>query len=281
MARWHSRARRPYSTPGRPNADPMDSELIMMGDIRRRPRAGAHSSSGLSVDTHWHKHDLHQLLYAFEGAIEVEGVAGRYRVPSQFAAWIPADAPHRTSIHHTRSGSIFLSRDMLSPAPTQRVVQVPSLMREMIIHAMRWPIEQPLDALGASYFECFAKLCIEWLAEEVELILPSSNDAQVRAIIAYTERNIARVTLAELCAAVGMSERTLRRRFVSAVGLSWEEFRKRLRMCLAIKLLDETNESVGFIAAELGYDNQAAFAKAFRATTGLAPHAYRKARRLS
>ena len=75
-----------------------------------------------------------------------------------------------------------------------------------------------------------------------------------------------------------MSERSLRRHFKTAVGMPWEEFRQRQRICLAIDALDTTTKSVGTIAADVGYENQAAFAKAFRVVMGVGPSEYRKSK---
>ena len=47
----------------------------------------------------------------------------------------------------------------------------------------------------------------------------------------------------------------------------------------AIELLDGTDRNVGAIAAEVGYENQAAFAKTFREAVGMAPTDYRNTKR--
>jgi len=77
------------------------------------PRPGAVYRDGLDVDLHWHFHEMHKLLYAFEGAIEVESTRGRNVIPRQLAAWIPAGVPHCTSIHGIRWVSVFFPAGML------------------------------------------------------------------------------------------------------------------------------------------------------------------------
>ncbi|TAL02455.1 MAG: hypothetical protein EPO08_07145, partial [Rhodospirillaceae bacterium] len=66
----------------------MNVRLVAMRATEHRPWAGAHSSDGWEVASPWHTHDMHQLLYAFEGSVEVEGRSGCYKVPNQFAVWI-------------------------------------------------------------------------------------------------------------------------------------------------------------------------------------------------
>lgn len=243
-------------------------------------RAGALNSDGLEIETPWHFHDFHQLLYAFEDSVEVEGQSARYKVPHQFAAWIPAGNIHRTIHRGARSGSVFFRADMINwPPSSLRVVPVSHLMREMIIHSMRWPIDGKDDATSLAYFECFARLCSEWIAQEVTLVLPSCDDHRINAVANFTRSNLSTVTLQDVCKNVGMSERSLRRHFHKAMGISWEDFRLRLRIYKAIDDLDTTRKPVGEIAADVGYASQTAFAKAFKAIMGIGPTAYRRVRR--
>lgn len=258
----------------------MQIPLLQMLPAGSSLRAGALCSSGWNLDGPWHRHDMHQLLYAFEGALVVEGRDGRYKIPRQFAAWIPAGAAHRTTIQKVASGSIFISPSMLSAsADTPRVIVAPLLMREMVMHAMRWPLLRPADdSTSSAYFECFARLCEEWITNEVKMVLPVSDDRRIAEIMAFTRKHIAAVTLSAVCRAMGMSERSVRRQFTSDVGMSWEEYRQRLRIHLALDDLDTTNKSIGAIAADNGYENQAAFARAFRAIIGMSPTDYRESR---
>ncbi len=266
--------------PAKTGANTMKVHIVSMRDPTSTLRAGAHSSTGMDIETPWHYHDMHQVIYAFEGSVEVEDLAARHKVPHQFAVWIPAGAVHRTHIQKVRSGSVFLHAGMVpSPGSRLRVLPVSSLMREMIIEAMRWPIDGAEDAVGRAYFDCFARLCGEWITREVKLALPASSDPRINAIMKHTRDHLAEITLRELCRKVAMSERTLRRRFSSAVGMTWEEFRLRLRMCEAIDLLETTGKPVGVIAAEVGYASQAAFAKAFKGIMGVEPSVYRRGQR--
>ena len=255
----------------------MDARLIPMRAADNTLPAGAHCSDGWDVATPWHYHDMHQLLYAFDGAVEVEGEHGRYKVPRQFAVWIPAGAVHRTTIQKIASGSVFLSPELLPCATaTPRVIAAPVLLREMVMHAMHWPLDRAEDAVSEAYFTCFARLCEGWIAEDVKLLLPSSSDERVGAVMNYTKSHIASVTFADVCRHANMSARTLRRQFQKSAGMTWEDYRLRLRMGLALDALEHSARRIGEIAAEVGYDNQAAFARAFRSVTGMAPREYRR-----
>jgi AraC-like DNA-binding protein len=252
------------------------AELKTLHAAGVRPQAGSHCSDGMSVDTGWHFHDVHQLLYAFEGAIEVEGTRGRYLVPRQLAAWIPAGVPHRTSIHRVRSGSVFFTTDMVGPVePRIRTVLVSTLMREMIGEAMRWPIHEPQSPLGTAFFAAMAGLCGEWIAHEADLFLPTSNDPQLKRALDYTARQ-AQAKLPAVCRHAGISERSLRRRLNTDIGMTWEAYRHRSRLLRAVALLGETDLPVGDVASKCGFESPSAFAKAFRLVMGEAPRDYRK-----
>lgn len=255
----------------------MDMRLIKTRLNDSKLRAGALCSSGLEIDSPWHRHEMHQLLYAFQGSLTVEDRSGRYKVPKQFAVWIPAGVEHRTTIQRVASGSVYLGREMLpSSSETLRVIVASMLLREMVMHAMRWPLDRGTDdATSKVYFECFARLCEEWIENEVELVLPASDEPRMARIMEFTRNHIATVTLADVCRTIGISERSLRRQFASMVGISWEEYRQRLRIHLALDDLDDTSKPIGTIAADNGYESPAAFARAFRSIMGLSPSEYR------
>lgn len=240
-------------------------------------KAGSYNSGHIDLETPWHYHDLHQLMYAFEGSVEVEGQSARYKVPHQFAAWIPAGTVHRTAIQKVRSGSVFFSPDMADiPENSLRVISANSLMREMILQAMRWPIDGEGDDTSQAFYACFARLCAEWVTQEVQLVLPATDNPRINAVVSYTRANLPTVKLSDVCQAVGMSPRSLRRNFQKHMGISWEEYRLRMRMYAAVDKLDNTRTPVGDIAAYVGYSSQPAFSRAFSAFMGIGPTAYRR-----
>lgn len=258
----------------------MRTDIISQRDIDSSASAGSFSSHDLEIETPWHFHDLHQLVYAFEDSVEVESQFARYKVPHQFAVWIPAGSVHRTVIQNVRSGSVFLHREMIvSPADSLRVIPASNLMREMVMYSMRWPINGEDSEDSLTFFRCFANLCSEWINQDVKLVLPSSNDPRINAIIRFTKSQLSSVTLNDVCNKVGMSERSLRRHFQKDMGISWDDFRLRLRIYTAIGELDSTSKPIGIIASDVGYSSQAAFTKAFKAIMGIGPTAYRKSQR--
>jgi AraC-like DNA-binding protein len=227
------------------------------------------------VDLQWHYHDMHKLLYAFEGAIEVESTRGRNLIPRQLAAWIPASVPHCTSIHGVRWVAVFFTRAMV-PDSEQRVrtVTVSPLMREMMREAMRWPLTAQEYPLRAAFFAAMAQLCAEWITHEANLFLPTSNDQRVQRALDYTNQR-KDLKLLDICSKAGISVRSLRRHLKDETGMTWELYRQRSRLLEAVSLLSETDESIGEIAARCGFESPSGFTKVFRQEVGETPRAYR------
>ena len=245
-------------------------------DPSRRPYAGALPQDEYDLDTPWHAHDMHQLQYAFSGLVEVEDAHGSYVLPRALAAWIPAGVSHRTRIHLVRSGSVFLRPDLIADAGDRvRIIQVSPLMREMVMGAMRWPLNAPLDQTGRRYFDAFSSLCAEWIQEEAPLRLPTLHEPRLKAAADFTCAHLVSCTVASVCKAAGLSERTLRRRFRTAIGMSWEDYRRQARLLKAAALLNDGRMAIGQIAAEVGFESQSAFARAFKDLTGSSPGAFR------
>lgn len=74
---------------------------------------------------------------------------------------------------------------------------------------------------------------------------------------------------------VSQSRATFARRFAELVGETPVAYLTRWRMCLATKLLGETDLSLDEIASRVGYETAAAFSKAFRRSHGSAPGRFR------
>lgn len=257
------------------SASPDTADFLPMYAPGARPRAGAVCSDHLDVDSHWHFHDLHQLMFTFEGATVVETDRGRHLLPPQIAAWIPAGVAHRTSIHRVRSGSVFFTREMVAdPGSRVRTIVVSALMREMMREAIRWPLHGAASPLRTDFFNTMAGLCREWIEREADLLLPASKEPRLKRALEFTAENMS-ANLASVCRHAHMSERSLRRRLKGETGMTWEAYRQRCRVLTSVPMVSEGGATIAEIAARCGFESPSAFAKAFRRTLGESPHAYR------
>jgi AraC-like DNA-binding protein len=246
-------------------------------DVRRgsHVRAGAYPHDGADLVSRWHTHDLHQLVYASRGAAEIETAGRRYLLPPQQAAIIPAGSEHRTMLHAVESVSVYFAPDLIEVRST-RVLAAAPLVREMIGYSARWPVDRRgSDPIADSFFDTLARLVGELAEDECSLHLPTPADAVVRDAVAFTMSHLATVREADLSRAIGVSPRTLRRRFQADLGMTWGYYVRRRRLLSAMTLLAEPGPSVLEVAQLVGFESPSAFNRAFRQATGESPTAFR------
>ncbi|MGE3449455.1 MAG: helix-turn-helix transcriptional regulator [Microbacteriaceae bacterium] len=241
-------------------------------------RAGTYAYDGPDMVTPWHAHDLDQIEYAFAGVAEVETAGAHYLLPPQQAIWIPAGLPHRTTLRGVRSISVFFDPAMVKPGPDDaRVLAAAPVVREMVAYGVRWPISRPSNERAADvFFEALAILVVDWLDHASPLRLPTSDDTLVAAAIAVTNEHLADVDLDSVCAAIGTSQRTLRRRFLASTGMTWRQYVLESRLLRATAMLAEQQTSVLAVAVAVGFDSASSFARAFTRQFAETPSAYRR-----
>jgi AraC-like DNA-binding protein len=244
-------------------------------------RSGTFEWLGPLADTGWHHHPHHQLEYALDGVAKVETEAGSYLLPPQQAIWIPVGLRHHTTMQSAHSIALFLDPALLPTTDERaRVIAVPPVLREMLIYALHWPIDRSAGHIatpagGETFFAALASVIVDGLADEVPLYLPTTTDPMVGRVLAYTDANLATVTSADVCSTVGLSERTLRRRMLEHLDMTWQDYLVQSRLMRAAALLGEGGDSILDVSAAVGYESQSSFARAFRRWLGETPSAYR------
>jgi len=98
-----------------------------------------------------------------------------------------------------------------------------------------------------------------------------------RALALLHEKPAEAWTIDELGRQVGLSRSALHERFVQFVGQPPMQYLAQWRMQVASGLLRSSNATVATIALEVGYDSEAAFARAFKRLVGMPPAAWRRA----
>jgi AraC-like DNA-binding protein len=86
-------------------------------------------------------------------------------------------------------------------------------------------------------------------------------------------------TLEELARESVSSRSNVAKQFALLVGQPPMQYLTQWRMQVAANLLTQSGAKLAAIGAEVGYDSEAAFSRAFKKATGLAPGAWREARR--
>jgi AraC-like DNA-binding protein len=86
-------------------------------------------------------------------------------------------------------------------------------------------------------------------------------------------------TLDELAREAASSRSSVAKQFALLVGQPPMQYLTQWRMQIAANLLAQSGAKVAAVGAEVGYESEAAFSRAFKNATGLAPGTWREARR--
>ena len=240
--------------------------------------AGTYEHVASDLVTAWHHHDLHEIEYAVSGVAELRTETSHFVLPPQHAAWVPAGVPHCPILRDVHTIAVFFDPAAFDlPSREAVVFPVPPVLREMIRYAARWPIfrSEPGGEEPFLFFHAIKGVVRRQLEHEPPATLAIPDDPIVAEVIAYTADHLADVTAASVCRAVGISERTLRRRFPAVVGETWREHLHRARLTHAMPLLHDQTRSIRDVAMAAGFDSPSAFTRAFKSWTGETPSAYR------
>jgi AraC-like DNA-binding protein len=254
-------------------------------ELRRGGSAlgGSYLYEGDALITGWHSHEVHQIEYALQGVVEVETDSAHYLLPPQQAAWIPAGLEHQAVMNpDVKTVAVMFDRELISDGGDRaRILAVSPLIREMMIYALRWPIDRGRgstqdETVSEGFFRTLAALVTEALDHEAPLSLPTSDHPIVAAAMGHTKAHLDSVTCEDVSRAVSVSERTLRRLFSDSLGMPWRTYLLHARMLRAMALLTAPVQSVQETATAVGFDSVSSFTRAFTQFCGETPSAYRK-----
>lgn len=101
-------------------------------------------------------------------------------------------------------------------------------------------------------------------------------DARMSRVVAAMHRDPSKNWgLSELAAIAGMSRSSFAERFMATVGEPALRYLHRWRLAMAADLLKNTNRQVQEVAHTVGYESEAAFSRAYKATYGVSPRGAR------
>ena len=138
--------------------------------------------------------------------------------------------------------------------------------------------EALLERLSEMMFVDAIRRHVEHLPPDTTGWLAGLRDRYVgRALALLHERPAAPWTIEDLSSQVGLSRSALHERFVSLIGQPPVQYLTNWRMQLASRLLLEGRATVASVAVDVGYESEAAFARAFKRLVGMPPAAWRRA----
>lgn len=218
-----------------------------------------------------HRHPWLQLSYAVAGVLAVRTRAGTFVAPRQWAVWIGPDEEHDVATRERAEMRSLYIDPAVAPwaSPATRVVEVSPLARELIVEFGRLPAEY--DEAGAAGRLVAVLLDQLAAAPEAPFSVPAPADPRLAAVSAGLQADPAdRRTLSDWARASGASERTLARVFERETGLTFREWRQRLRLLSALTAL-ERGSAVTAVALDCGFASPSAFIAAFRRRFGKTP----------
>lgn len=227
---------------------------------------------GHVIPEHFHPED--QLVYASLGVMTVRTSQGTWVVPAQRAVWIPACTPHSIVMSGPVSmRTLYLRARMVRHLPrTCCVVNVSTLLQELILHACKYPKMSRRSKIHAHLID----LLIDQLnaVQAIPLQLPHPSDTRAVRLAEILQRNPGDACpLEAICKQVGASKRTIERLFQEETRLSLGKWRQQLRLMRSLQML-AAGEKISHAALEAGYSTPSAFIAMFRKTLGTTPRRY-------
>ncbi|MFJ1302646.1 AraC family transcriptional regulator [Pseudomonadota bacterium AL_CKDN230030165-1A_HGKHYDSX7] len=250
------------------------------GVVTRRRQLAA----DFHVEPHWHERA--QLLYASHGVMRVTTPRRLWIVPPTRALWIPAQVVHEIRMSSAVDmRSLYIDAGLVQTLPADcAVLEVTPLMRELVVRITTTgqcggqhggPPGKP-DTFSADH-ELLSALLVAELGRlaprAFDLPLPQSADLRALCVDLLHDLSLAHAPQ-QAAARMGVSTRTLYRRFLDETGLSYTRWVQQARLLEAVRRLAE-GVPVTTVALDLGYQSPSAFSAMFHRQLGSAPRQWR------
>jgi AraC-like DNA-binding protein len=222
-----------------------------------------------------HSHPRAHIVHPSAGAYWVVTPEGTWLVPAGQAIWIPPRVHHRVYAHGTTEAWVIFVDEAHAGGLPERcgTVVVSALLTELVVRAVEYGNAYAGDGPAAR----LARVLLDELAllRVAPLLLPAARDPRVACVMRALVADPASLQgLDELAEGSGASPRTLARLFKGETGMTFSEWRTRLRLVESIDRLAR-GRPVTEVALDLGYGSTSSFVYAFRRNMGVSPGRYR------
>lgn len=215
---------------------------------------------------HWGK-----LMYSCVGLVKINVNGDTYLSTPEFAVWLPPQTSHKSlALTNIEYVIIHFHEKLCSHLSCEvKTLKINGIIREIIKDFSRRSVGHPSSQADINLANVLGEQLA--LSDSFDCFLPLSEDEIIRKI---TQKMInqpdAVYTLKSWSDKIGLSERTLSRRFLLSTGINFNEWSIRRKVLLAISLLQE-GKSVKYVSSSLGYHDPSAFIAMFRKRMGISP----------
>lgn len=225
-----------------------------------------------------HAHPWSQIICVKSGVLAMLVAGQRYLAPREFAIWVPAGVEHSS---YNRKTTRFCAIDIASELDTDLPAEPCLLTPTAIFNAIAddcFSRNMTEPHTEADLRMCRVLLDQISLAPRQNTYLPTSDNKLLAPVLNALEKNPAdNTSLAQWAKQVYTTERTLSRRCQQELGMSFAQWRQRLRFLHSISLLEQ-GKTVHEVALDLGYSSSSAFIAMFQQISGTTPQRFRNDR---
>lgn len=224
--------------------------------------------------------DRHYLLCCSSGALRLEADGRIWSLPPARAALVVAGHAVRVGLPQPVTTSSVLFATTFTPPPPAplAVFDLNPLAQGLLAECSPWgESAEPLPAYAEAMFAALAAVTWRLAERPSPVVVPAGRSPELRTALDVTRERLAEdVRFEEVAAAVGLTPRSLARRFEEETGTTWGAVLRRMRVLRAVEALAADDEPVARIAFSVGYGSLSAFNAAFRELTGRTPTQYRR-----
>lgn len=222
-----------------------------------------------------HRHARGHIIQVTSGAYWVVTPEGTWLVPQGQAIWIPPGVFHEVYSHDAVSARVlFVDPECAERLPVRSgTVATSHLLTALVGRVVEYGNDYSAQGPAAR----LARVVLDELAgmEAAPLLIPISKEQRLaRAMARLIQDPTSSMGLPQLARHAGASPRTLARLFQDETGMSFTQWRTRLRLVEAVQRL-VGGASVTEVALDLGYSSTSGFVFMFRSNLGVSPGRYR------
>ncbi|WP_428773466.1 AraC family transcriptional regulator [Vibrio sp.] len=228
-----------------------------------------------NTETRTHSHAWGQVQLISGGILEMEAEGTRFLAPPHLAIWVPAGVRHcsynRKPISYC---SLNIAQQLTAAFPDHTsLIKVTPIVSAIVEDFRR----RGINVAQSEQDRRLVQVLLDQLAtrDTQHHFLPSTDNKYLAVILAAVEENPTdNTSLNEWAERVHTTERTLARHCQTELGMSFTEWRLRVRYLYSMDLL-RNGHSVKEVALTLGYNQASPFIAMFKKYSGQTPEQYK------